>query len=83
MNLVLVFKVIPRTIVLDKLGKQLVQWPITEVETLRYNQVDFPSQILKGGSRVEITGITNSQVVNFTIFPYVIKISQQLLFDIW
>uniref|UniRef100_A0A803L8Y9 Uncharacterized protein n=1 Tax=Chenopodium quinoa TaxID=63459 RepID=A0A803L8Y9_CHEQI len=52
---------IPRTMVLDEFGKQLVQWPITEVETLRYGQVDFPSQIVKGGSVVEISGITGSQ----------------------
>ncbi|KMS96856.1 hypothetical protein BVRB_8g199320 [Beta vulgaris subsp. vulgaris] len=52
---------IPRTIVLDKFGKQLVQWPIMEIERLRHSQVDFPSQIIRGGSLIEIFGITNSQ----------------------
>ncbi|XP_021846039.1 fructan 6-exohydrolase [Spinacia oleracea] len=52
---------IPRTIVLDKSGKQLVQWPLTEVETLRENQVELLSQVIRGGSLVEISGVTASQ----------------------
>ncbi|CAO2840208.1 unnamed protein product [Amaranthus hypochondriacus] len=52
---------IPRTIVLDKSGKQLVQWPIKEVETLRGNRVELVSQVIEGGSMVEVSGITASQ----------------------
>ncbi|KAL2899582.1 Fructan 6-exohydrolase [Bienertia sinuspersici] len=52
---------IPRTIVLDKSGKQLVQWPLKEVETLRENQVDLLPQVIGGGSLIEVAGITASQ----------------------
>ncbi|XP_010685379.2 fructan 6-exohydrolase isoform X2 [Beta vulgaris subsp. vulgaris] len=52
---------IPRTVVLDKSGKQLVQWPLAEVDMLRENDVELPSQVIKGGSLVEISEITASQ----------------------
>lgn len=52
---------VPRTIVLDKFGKQLVQWPVTEVEMLRQNPVELISQVIKGGSLNEISGVTSSQ----------------------
>lgn len=52
---------IPRSIWLDKSGKQLIQWPISEIETLRVNQVNLPDKVLKGGSMLEISPITASQ----------------------
>ncbi|KMT04084.1 hypothetical protein BVRB_8g185380 [Beta vulgaris subsp. vulgaris] len=52
---------IPRTIVCDTFGKQLVQWPVTEVETLRKDQVKLDSQVIGSGSLIEITGVTASQ----------------------
>lgn len=52
---------IPRTIWLDKSGKQLVQWPIQEIETLHGTQVDSPVTVLKAGSNVEISGVTSAQ----------------------
>ncbi|KAL5559446.1 hypothetical protein UlMin_035657 [Ulmus minor] len=52
---------IPRTIVLSKSEKQLVQWPIKEIEKLRIKKVDLQSKKLKGGSVFEISGITASQ----------------------
>ncbi|CAO2824552.1 unnamed protein product [Amaranthus hypochondriacus] len=52
---------IPRRIWLDKSGKQLIQWPISEVEKLRVKPVILPMQLLKGGSRIEITGISAAQ----------------------
>ncbi|THG19704.1 hypothetical protein TEA_004349 [Camellia sinensis var. sinensis] len=53
---------IPRRIWLDKSRKQLVQWPISEIEMLRTNQVYLPSTLLmKGGSTVEISSITAAQ----------------------
>ncbi|GMQ08313.1 hypothetical protein CsSME_00052099 [Camellia sinensis var. sinensis] len=52
---------IPRKIWLDKSGKQLMQWPIAEIEELRKNQVDMPSTMLKGGSVVEVSGVTGTQ----------------------
>nr|UHU35851.1 cell wall invertase 1 [Paeonia suffruticosa] len=52
---------IPRTIWLDKSGKQLLQWPIFEIEQLRTKRVDSPTKVLKGGSMVEISGVTAAQ----------------------
>ncbi|KAM5579418.1 hypothetical protein ABKV19_009275 [Rosa sericea] len=52
---------IPRTIVLDKSGKQLVQWPIVELEKLRTKEVKLPSTVLKGGSLHEVFGVTAAQ----------------------
>ncbi|GMY34604.1 beta-fructofuranosidase, insoluble isoenzyme CWINV1-like [Fagus crenata] len=52
---------IPRHIWLDKSKKQLVQWPIKEIETLRLNQVNLPKQVLKGGSIFEVSGLTAAQ----------------------
>ncbi|KAH7576017.1 hypothetical protein JRO89_XS02G0278200 [Xanthoceras sorbifolium] len=53
---------IPRKVWLDKSGKQLLQWPIKEIEKLRGNQVKWPSKILEGGSKLEVTGVTAGQV---------------------
>ncbi|KAK0595976.1 hypothetical protein LWI29_011620 [Acer saccharum] len=52
---------IPRSFWLDKSGKQLVQWPVPEIESLRENQVDLPSKFLEGGSLLEISGVTAAQ----------------------
>ncbi|PSS07342.1 Beta-fructofuranosidase, insoluble isoenzyme like [Actinidia chinensis var. chinensis] len=52
---------IPRSIWLDKSEKQLVQWPIMEIEKLRGNRVDMPSSVLKGGSMLEISSVTAAQ----------------------
>ncbi|CAK9179952.1 unnamed protein product [Ilex paraguariensis] len=52
---------IPRHLWLDKSRQQLVQWPIVEIETLRTNRVDWPSTVLKGGSMLEVSGITAAQ----------------------
>ncbi|KAL5755710.1 hypothetical protein ACOSQ2_020456 [Xanthoceras sorbifolium] len=51
-----------RNIWLDKSGKQLLQWPINEIEKLRGNQVKWPSKILEGGSMLEVTGVTAGQL---------------------
>ncbi|KAL6144548.1 hypothetical protein ACLB2K_055240 [Fragaria x ananassa] len=52
---------IPRTILLDKSGKQLVQWPIEELEKLRTEHVKLPSSLIKGGSLHEVLGVTTTQ----------------------
>ncbi|KAA8541680.1 hypothetical protein F0562_022832 [Nyssa sinensis] len=52
---------IPKSLWLDKSGKQLVQWPVVEIEKLRVNQVDSPSKVLNGGSVLEVSGITATQ----------------------
>lgn len=56
------FQGIPREVWLDKSGKQLVQWPIQEIESLRENQVTSFPKLLNGGSLQEIKGITAAQV---------------------
>ncbi|KAK4798127.1 hypothetical protein SAY86_030453 [Trapa natans] len=53
---------IPRTIWLDSSGKQLVQWPVEEIETLRDNKVEIANITLKQGEYVEVKGITAAQV---------------------
>ncbi|XP_052481711.1 beta-fructofuranosidase, insoluble isoenzyme CWINV1 [Gossypium raimondii] len=52
---------IPRQVWLDKSGKQLIQWPVAEIQKLRTNHVSLPSRLLKGGSVVEVSGVTASQ----------------------
>ncbi|XVF89077.1 hypothetical protein PTKIN_Ptkin19aG0101800 [Pterospermum kingtungense] len=52
---------IPRTILLSESGKQLIQWPVEEIETLRAKNVSFHNKELKGGSVLEVSGITASQ----------------------
>lgn len=47
---------------MHKSGKQLVQWPILELEKLRMGRVNVPSKLLKGGSRIEVSGLTAAQV---------------------
>ncbi|KAG8374098.1 hypothetical protein BUALT_Bualt11G0095600 [Buddleja alternifolia] len=52
---------IPRTIVLDPNGKQLLQWPIVEVEALRGKKVQLSNKMLVKGALIEIKGITAAQ----------------------
>ncbi|KAH9664935.1 Beta-fructofuranosidase insoluble isoenzyme CWINV1 [Citrus sinensis] len=53
----------PRNLWLDKSGRQLMQWPISEIEKLRGNQVKWPAKLLERGSMVGITGITAAQML--------------------
>ncbi|GAU38848.1 hypothetical protein TSUD_356990 [Trifolium subterraneum] len=55
------FQTIPRTIWLHKSGKQLIQWPVEEVEKLRVNHVTLPTKVLKGGELQQINGVTAAQ----------------------
>ncbi|KAK2398813.1 beta-fructofuranosidase, cell wall isozyme [Trifolium repens] len=52
---------IPRKIWLDKSGKQLIQWPIEELEKLRDKQISITGETLLCGSTVEVKDITASQ----------------------
>lgn len=54
---------IPRKIWLEKSGKQLVQWPVQEIEKLRANHVSLASKSIKGGSVIEVSGVTAVQVI--------------------
>jgi len=48
-------------------GKQLVQWPVVEIEELRTNPVNLAPQVLKGGQLLQINGVTATQV-DFTFY---------------
>ena len=52
---------------LDQTGRQLVQWPIKEIEELRENQVTFLNKEVRGGSVLEVPGITASQVTTLVL----------------
>ncbi|KAM7526032.1 hypothetical protein LguiA_015934 [Lonicera macranthoides] len=52
---------IPRSVWLAHGGKQLVQWPIEELETLRGKKVHLSNVKLDIGQHVEIKGITAAQ----------------------
>ncbi|WVY99908.1 hypothetical protein V8G54_025978 [Vigna mungo] len=52
---------IPRTIWLHKSGKQLVQWPVVEIESLRVNPVHWHSKVVNGGETLQVTGVTAAQ----------------------
>ncbi|KAK0595666.1 hypothetical protein LWI29_008863 [Acer saccharum] len=52
---------IPRSLWLDKSGKQLVQWPVVELESLRINRVQLPSKFLEAGSVLEVSDVTAAQ----------------------
>ncbi|TYG87520.1 hypothetical protein ES288_A13G222000v1 [Gossypium darwinii] len=52
---------IPRQIWLDRNGKQLVQWPVEELNSLRDNEVYVYGKQLESGLVFEVSGITASQ----------------------
>ncbi|XP_043704812.1 beta-fructofuranosidase, insoluble isoenzyme CWINV1-like isoform X2 [Telopea speciosissima] len=52
---------IPRNLWLDKTGKQVVQWPIEEIEKLHEKPIDWHNTELKAGSVLEVLGVTASQ----------------------
>nr|CAB3484465.1 unnamed protein product [Digitaria exilis] len=52
---------IPRTVWLDPSGKQLLQWPIEEVEALRRKSVTLKDRVIKPGQHLEVTGIQTAQ----------------------
>ncbi|CAI9114345.1 OLC1v1015053C1 [Oldenlandia corymbosa var. corymbosa] len=61
---------IPREIWLDKSGKQLIQWPIPEIEKLRGKKVGLAGKLLKAGSTQQVAGVTASQAdvdVSFSV----------------
>lgn len=59
---------IPRQVYLAKNGKQLVTWPVEEIERLRGNHVSYSDKELKGNSLFEVSGITASQVSSLLNF---------------
>ncbi|KAL8505116.1 hypothetical protein ACS0TY_016357 [Phlomoides rotata] len=63
-------QLIPRTIVLDPSGKQLLLWPVKEVETLRGKGVELRNKKLVKGQKIEIKGITVEQADVEVIFSF-------------
>lgn len=61
---------IPRKIWLDSNGKQLLQWPIEELETLRGRNVHMSSVKLNKSENVEIKGITAAQADVDVVFSF-------------
>lgn len=53
---------LPRSILLDEDRKQLIQWPIEEVERLREGKFMLENRDIESGTLLEIKGITASQV---------------------
>jgi len=46
----------------------LMQWPIEEVEKLRDKQISIKGEKLAGGSILEVSGITASQVCKLVLY---------------
>ncbi|KAG2572012.1 beta-fructofuranosidase, insoluble isoenzyme 2-like isoform X2 [Panicum virgatum] len=53
---------IPRTVWLDPSGKQLLQWPVEEVDALRGKSVTLKGRVLKPGQHLEVTGLQTAQI---------------------
>ncbi|KAG9131870.1 hypothetical protein Leryth_023523 [Lithospermum erythrorhizon] len=61
---------IPRTILLDKSGKQLIQWPVKEIEKLRGEKAEIREKEMSPGIVLEVVGVTASQAdveVSFSV----------------
>ncbi|OEL34755.1 Beta-fructofuranosidase, insoluble isoenzyme 2 [Dichanthelium oligosanthes] len=52
---------IPRKVWLESSGRQLLQWPIEEVEALRHRPVTLKDTVIKTGEHVEVTGHQTAQ----------------------
>ncbi|KAK7268022.1 hypothetical protein RIF29_20704 [Crotalaria pallida] len=52
---------IPRTVWLDSNGRQLIQWPVEELNNLRQKVVKLKTQKLKKGDYTKVKGITAAQ----------------------
>ncbi|KAJ0715954.1 putative glycosidase [Helianthus annuus] len=51
----------PRAVWLDGSGRQLIQWPVEEIESLRENEVRLENKKLASHSVFEIEGVTAAQ----------------------
>ncbi|KAL8138245.1 hypothetical protein V2J09_004246 [Rumex salicifolius] len=75
---------IPRKVWLDPTGKQLVQWPIEEVETLRQRQAaQIKNHTLHRSQFLEIKGVTAAQVDVEVVFglPSSLETAEELDLD--
>ncbi|KAF6173878.1 hypothetical protein GIB67_039829 [Kingdonia uniflora] len=72
-----VLQMIPRNVWLHKNGMQLMQWPIGEVENLRWRQVYLRNAPLKKGNMVQVKGVTAAQAdVKITFHISSLKIAE-------
>ncbi|TKV91502.1 hypothetical protein SEVIR_9G100600v4 [Setaria viridis] len=51
---------IPRKVWLSSDGKQLVQWPVAEIESLRGAHANVTDTLVAGGSHFEVTGLASA-----------------------
>ncbi|CAN6292410.1 unnamed protein product [Urochloa humidicola] len=51
---------VPRKVWLSSDGKQLVQWPVAEIESLRGAHANITDRLVGGGSHFEVTGIASA-----------------------
>nr|KAJ0202643.1 hypothetical protein LSAT_V11C500289290 [Lactuca sativa] len=61
---------IPRIVWLDPSGKQLLLWPVAELETLRDVNVQLSNVELNQGDKVEVEGITAAQADVDVVFTF-------------
>ncbi|KAF7026905.1 hypothetical protein CFC21_038995 [Triticum aestivum] len=52
---------IPRKIFLSRSGRQLIQWPVEEVKSLRSKHINVSNKAVKGGEYFEVTGFKSVQ----------------------
>ena len=57
---------------LDPSGKQLLQWPIEEVEALRGRSVTLKGRVIKPGQHLEVTGLQTAQVC--VVLAYILQL---------
>ncbi|GJX27101.1 beta-fructofuranosidase, insoluble isoenzyme 1-like protein isoform X2 [Tanacetum coccineum] len=63
-------QLIPRTVWLDPSGKQLLLWPVAELETLRDKNVQLSNKELKMGDTAAVEGITAAQADVDVVFKF-------------
>ncbi|KAF7027062.1 hypothetical protein CFC21_039135 [Triticum aestivum] len=52
---------IPRKIFLSRSGRQLIQWPVEEVKSLRSKHVNVSNKAVKGGEHFKVSGFKSVQ----------------------
>ncbi|KAL6843526.1 hypothetical protein ACP4OV_026588 [Aristida adscensionis] len=50
---------VPRTVSLAPDGRQLVQWPVAEIESLRGGHVNVTGRLVRGGEHFEVAGLAS------------------------
>ncbi|XP_020686802.1 beta-fructofuranosidase, insoluble isoenzyme 4 isoform X1 [Dendrobium catenatum] len=74
---------VPRTIWLDENGKQLVQWPVRELESLRMEKVELKDVKVSKGGLIEIKGVKASQADIEVEFEFPELKKAELIYHDW